>query len=115
MALDTFAPPLRHAKGTKIDTAFRVKKAEFGDGYTQAMPDGINPVKDVIQLTWDTLLEEDALTIHNWLKSKMGTIPFYYDVDLGITRKWTCTAVGRGKNDVMSITATFEDYFGLET
>ncbi len=115
MALDTFAPPLRQSPGTKIDTTFKTKKAEFGDGYTQELEDGINSVKDVVSLTWDTLLAADALTIQNWLKAKKGCIPFYYDVDEGDIRKWTCTKVARGKDEAHSITATFEQYFGLET
>lgn len=114
MALDTFNPPVRQSPGTKIDTTFKTKKAEFGDGYTQAVEDGINSVKDVVTLQWDTLLPEDAKTIHDWLKAKKGVIPFYYAVDEGDVRKWTCVKVGRGRDEAHSVTATFEQYFGLE-
>jgi phage-related protein len=112
MALDTFVPPVRQSPGTKIKPTVKIKKAEFGDGYTQKMPDGLNHIRDGVTLTWDTLLPEQAKDMELFMKQKLGTIPFLYDVDEGEFVRWTCEIWERGRGDQHTFTATFEQYFG---
>ena len=42
MAVETFSWCPKVA--SQVDTSFRTRKAQFGDGYTQVAGDGINPV-----------------------------------------------------------------------
>jgi phage-related protein len=112
MALNTFAPPVRQSPGTKIKPTIKTKVAEFGDGYTAELPDGLRHIRDSVDLTWDTLLPEDAIAIEAFLRGQKGVTPFYYDVDEGDVRRWTCKVWERGKADVHSVTATFVEYFG---
>lgn len=42
MAIETFSFPAR--VNSSADTRYRIRKAQFGDGYTQVAGDGINPV-----------------------------------------------------------------------
>jgi phage-related protein len=112
MALNYFVPPVRQSPGTKIKPTVKIKKAEFGDGYSQEMPDGLNHIRDVVDLTWDALLPEQAKEMQVFMKAQLGTIPFYYDVDEGEFVRWTCKVWERGRSDKHSFSATFEQYFG---
>lgn len=111
MALSTFTPPVRHSPGTKIKPTVKLKVAEFGDGYTQDMPDGLNHIRDSVDLSWSVLLPAQAIAMENFMKSQKGSQPFYYDVDDGVVRKWTCKVWERGKNEVHSFTATLVESF----
>ncbi|OAF13939.1 hypothetical protein AXW67_18245 [Bradyrhizobium neotropicale] len=87
-------------------------EAPFGDGYTQGSPDGINNIRQVAALNWAALLDADADTIMNFFVAHKGTIPFYYALRDGVTRKWTCKEFSRVSDTPNTITATFREYFG---
>jgi phage-related protein len=113
MALDTFTPPLIQSPGTKYYPTIKKKKAEFGDSYTQAMPQGSNPVQRKVDLIWDTLLEDQAQAIVDFFEAHV-CVPFYYAMRDGVTRRWTCDVFTRTWQTPNQVTATFEQYFGLE-
>lgn len=115
MALDTFVPPIKQSPGTKYSPTVKLKKAEFGDGYTQVYPDGTNFIRRSVNLTWDSLLEAQANQIVTFLEAHAGGIPFYYAMRDGVTRKWTCSVFDRTWDSPNKVTATFEQYFGLES
>jgi phage-related protein len=115
MALDTFNPPIKQSPGTKSTPIVKIKKAEFGDGYTQRMPDGLNHIRQSTTLTWDSLLEADADTIVAFFEAHGGTTPFYYALRDGVTRKWTCETWSRTWQTPNQVTATFVEDFSLET
>lgn len=111
MAFPTFNPPVRQSKGTTISPTIKILSAEFGDGYTQESPDGINHIRDSVDLVWDTLLPEDAIAIETFLRGQKGTNPFWYDVDELDHRKWTCKVWKRTRDEVHSFSATFVESF----
>ncbi|MGY3575292.1 phage tail protein [Bradyrhizobium sp. USDA 4504] len=113
MALDTFTPNPPPSPGTKLSRDIKTRKAEFGDGYTQEGPDGSNPIKRKISLTWDVLLPEQQAAIVTFLEGHITT-PFYYTPANGITRKWKCVGVEETFDTPFTLTANLEQYFGLE-
>jgi phage-related protein len=114
MALDTFVPPIAPSPGTKYNPTIRVKKAEFGDGYTAEMPDGSNHIQRKADLTWDSLLEAQADTIIAFLEAHCGGTAFYYALRDGVVRRWKCDVFSRTWQTPNQVTATLEQYFGLE-
>lgn len=59
---------LEHSK----DTRFRVLKAQFGDGYSQRIPDGINTRIDSWTIKWGALSKTEKLTVEGVLISVGG-------------------------------------------
>ncbi|WP_062120541.1 phage tail protein [Aureimonas sp. AU40] len=91
MALRTFRPAKPPAGPTMMKPKFNIKKAEFGDGYTQTTPNGLNHMRYTLTLQWDTLLPFEARLIIAFLEEHQGTIPFHYQpVNSDKARKWTC-------------------------
>lgn len=115
MALRTFEPAVRQSPGTKIKPIVKLKKAEFGDGYTASAPNGINNVKDQVELNWDSLLPEEALAMDTFMREHKGATPFYYDVDEGVVKKWKCETWQRGRAETHTFSATFVEDFSLGT
>lgn len=113
MALQTFNPPVPPSPGTKVKPAYSLRKAEFGDGYTQAQPTGLNHVKLTANLRWDVLSIEDASAIENFLKARGGYEPFLYALSDDITRQWVCTDHDRSRDAPNQVTATFVEDFSI--
>jgi phage-related protein len=111
MAFVTFTPPVRQSPGTKMAPEVKILTASFGDGYTQEGPDGSNNVREVAALVWSVLLESDASSIYNFLKGQKGSIPFYYALADGVTRKWTCKEFSRLWDTPNTLNATFRESF----
>lgn len=114
MALDTFVPATAPSPGTKLNPTVKTKKAEFGDGFTQEMPDGSNFIQRKPELTWSGLLEAQADAMIAFFDAHAGGTPFYYALRDGVTRKWKCNVYNRTWTTPNQVTATFEQYFGLE-
>lgn len=113
MALDTFAPPVAPSPGSTMTPALKIREVEFGDGYTQPLPDGLNHIRMTIQLNWDGLTEAEMNTIWAFLVAHKGTTPFYYqtigDAD---PRKWTCKEFERRKSSgLFTLSATLVESF----
>lgn len=91
MALDTF-PAITVSDGsTPKETIPRVIRYKFGDGYTQRVGDGINPVLVDWSLVWTTLSPTDKGTIETFLLGKGGVTAFYWTSPLDSTpHKYTC-------------------------
>lgn len=64
------------------DTKFRVLETKFGDGYAQAIPDGLNVRSDVWPLKFDRRAS-DVLPIKAFL-----------DAHIGVSFNWTPPGVG---------------------
>lgn len=98
MALPTFDPPIGPSPGTSQKPVIKLREAEFGDGYTQSSPDGINHIRMTLSLTWDDLTEDQQSEIWNFFIGLGGYLPFYYQpVGETAPRKWTCKEFGRSK------------------
>lgn len=116
MTYPTFTPPVAPSPGTADKPAFKILKADFGDGYSQAVPDGLNTIRRMMSVEWELLTPTDAATIINFLKARVGVEPFWWTPTDEITAlKWTCSDFSdrRGDGGFRSISAKFEQSFLL--
>jgi phage-related protein len=117
MAFATFNPPIDPSSGgvgRRVD--YNVLAAEFGDGYSQPVGNGVNYRRRKLSLSWDTLTDEWADEITGFLMPITKTTPFYYTPPRETTpTKWVCeewtddTDSGHRK-----VTATFVESFLLD-
>lgn len=94
------------------DVKFRTLKAQFGDGYQQTAPDGINNKVENWPLTFEGTSAKIA-PIKAFLESKQGTQSFLWTPPLGVQGMYKCTSfrvVDKGA-DNYEISATFEQSF----
>lgn len=91
MPLLTFAPEVGPSPGTSTRTQTRLYEAEFGDGYSQAVPAGLNHIRREISLQWDGLTEAQKVYIDDFFRQHGGYQTFLYQ-PTGYTApvKWTC-------------------------
>lgn len=107
-------PPSYTSRG---DTGFRVREAEFGDGYSQRAADGLNSVGRVWSLTWQNRPNADVTTLYDFLVGKLGFEAFEWTApDESSPRLWVCRE-GVTKTPVTAgystLTAEFEEVFDL--
>lgn len=115
MALAYFAPVPAPSPGTNNTPEVRVLSAEFGDGYTQEGPDGLNNVKAIYKLKWDTLTVAQADAIEAFFVSKKGTEPFYWRPRASLDwMKFTCKEWTRDLGMPNTFSATLKQSFTLE-
>lgn len=116
MAITTFAPAVPPSPGSDIKTTVKKLQAEFGDGYSQAVPDGINSIRRELSLNWDMLTPDQSAVIIAFFEARGGCEPFYYTPsDDASPKKWTCDdwREKRGDGGFRSISATFKQSFLL--
>lgn len=66
--------------GSDVQTEPRVLEAQFGDGYVQGTPDGINNMLGKYPLQFNGIKKEMADAIEDFLRSKKGYLRFSWDV-----------------------------------
>ena len=112
MTLHTFNPAVAPSPGTTNTPRVSLNKAEFGDGYTQTSPKGINHIRRTLTLKWEGLLPEQAAALDSFFTGQGGYIPFYYRHPVeGVTRKWTCEEWGSTYGAPAKFTATLVECF----
>lgn len=91
MALPTFRPPVGPSPGTAHKRQVSLFEAEFGDGYSQPTPKGINHIRKTVSLAWNVLTYEQMREIVGFFERMGGNQPFYFH-PFGdpAFRKWTC-------------------------
>lgn len=106
----TFSPPrgptLAPSRGSKP----RVRRATFGDGYTQRTADGLNTEGESWSLVW-TMSVADCDTVDAFLKARAGVEAFLWTPPReGSAKKWLCPQWQRDFIDKTTdrISATFE-------
>ena len=89
--MTTFNPPVAPSvNGTTGTETPRVRRAEFGDGYSQRTKDGLNFVRRTMTLNWATLSIEDRDTIKDFFRDVGGADAFEYTLPTESTvYKWT--------------------------
>lgn len=102
MAIDTFTwcPRIN----AEAETTLRVRKAQFGDGYTQVAGDGLNAKSQEWTLSF-TGNESYISAIKNFLDSHGGTKAFLWTPPLEPIGLFRCetykqTALGNGKHNL---------------
>jgi phage-related protein len=116
MAHTTFHPPVPPSPGTSDKAVIKKLVAEFGDGYSQAVPDGINSLRREISLDWNLLTPEQAGEIIMFFRARGGCEPFFWTPsDETTALKWICDdwKEKRGEGGFRSISATFKQSFLL--
>src|SRR5574343_419898 len=92
MPLDTFPADFKIAFAQPTGTTeFRVLTAQFGDGYNQRTPDGMNAVKQTWNVQTIPLEADDFETCINFLYGKGGVTAFQWIPPGSYTHfKWIC-------------------------
>lgn len=87
----------------------RIKKVDFGDGYTQQAPDGINSQLAKWSLNWEALTVSEKNTIEGFLAARQGYQTFTWIDPSGTTYKVKCPnwSVSEFAPKVFSIKASF--------
>lgn len=112
--MTTFTPPIvPSVSGTTQAKTPRVRRADFGDGYSQRGRDGLNYVKRTVTLTWESLSAADAATLDTFFDGVAGADAFAYTLPLESTEyKWTNGAVKKtylgGERVTLSVDLTQE-------
>lgn len=115
MSFPTFTPALQPSVGSGWDVSLRMITNQFGDGYRQTAPDGLNTFPFALNLTWNSLEVSDADFIEGFFVASNGT-PFWWQKPRdSLALLWDCTKWSRrpisGGQDM--ITATFNQRFDL--
>jgi phage-related protein len=110
----TFHPPIAPSPGTSAKPEIKVLRAEFGDGYSQATPDGLNHIRQNIELKWEILELDDRNEILAFLEGQAGTKPFHYALPGDSSKLWTCSewSTQTLPAQLYSLTATLRQNFG---
>lgn len=115
MSTPIFIPPINPSPGLTDTPEFKILEADFGDGYTQPTPHGINHMRHVIELSWELLEADQMEVIRDFLESRGGVESFHYTLPGEVLSKtyrcaeWRVTAL---QADLYAITATFRQTFG---
>jgi phage-related protein len=118
MALKTFSPNPLPSPGTTIRTTAKVKKAEFGDGYTQRTADGLNNLNADLDLVWEFLTHAQASAIVAFFEEHAGYRSFIYKPhNAPAAMKWTCEEWSDSIRDdgFRKVTATLTRSYTLES
>lgn len=110
MTIQTFNWPTQYGDSPEI--GYRTRTAQFGDGYAQAVGDGINNRVQKHPITW-TGAKEEALEILAFLDEHAGYKAFLWQTPLGELGLYRCkshtpTPIG---GRLFRITCTFEQAF----
>lgn len=116
--MDTFNPPVMpDYDGNQISETPRVLNVQFGDGYAQTAPDGLNSNDATAQYKWSSLTLDEYTAIIQFYLAHMSK-PFYWNApgDIGGNNKWIFSA-GPVKSvasfDRYSITISLKRSFAL--
>ena len=105
----SITPTIASSRSTKA----RVLRADFGDGYTARVTDGINVIKDTWDVEW-LVSETDADTITDFLEARAGAENFDWTAPgESSSKKWICEEWTRNyvSSEHTSISAIFEQVF----
>lgn len=116
MTLPAFKPPVGPSPGTSFKPQIKVLEAEFGDGFSQPTPDGLNNIRETVELRWDGLTEREMHAINNFLVARKGAEVFYFKpAGYRQAMKWTCKEWSRNLGGgVWTMTAKLVQSFTAE-
>lgn len=116
MSIPTFYPPIDPSPGSRHTQEIKLLEAEFGDGYSQVSPRGLNHIRRKYNVTWEALTKEQCDEIDQFFKDRMGYETFIY-TPYGETEPvyWTCKQWDRSTSGgVHTFTAEFVQTFNLD-
>jgi phage-related protein len=113
MAVQTFTPPVGPSPGTSHRPTVNLWEADFGDGYNQSTPKGINHIKRTVALKWGVLTLDQMQDITGFFERRGGNEPFYFrPFGESRARKWTCKEWDfTTEGGIWAVTATLVESF----
>ncbi|PVA06108.1 phage tail protein [Thalassorhabdomicrobium marinisediminis] len=91
MALQTFAPSIAPSPAGTITPQVNLRTAEFGDGYTQAGPAGLNHIREVVALKWNGITPAQREELEAFFRAHGGYKAFLYQpYGFATPVRWTC-------------------------
>ena len=116
MPLVTFSPSIAPSPGTSHKPRVKLLVAEFGDGYSQAAPKGLNHIQQTVSLRWDGLTETQMAELKLFFEERGGYRPFYYQPrGFSAPLKWTCSTWNYSDAAPWRFEAMFEQSYTTET
>lgn len=115
MTYATFTPTVSPFPGTSGTGKIRILSNDFGDQYSQSIPDGINTVEEEITMQWSVLLIDEKEEIVSFFETQ-NSAPFIYLMPGALNPKlyrctdWNYTYLEC--QDAYSLTATFRRVYG---
>lgn len=105
MIYETF-PQLERADvdvGAQSQLEFNTLVVKGGDGYEHRSPNGINSVREILDVTLSFLTDADMLLVLNFIKDVGSAKPFYFTFYINDQKLYTCesfshTVVEKNKN-----------------
>jgi len=90
--------------------AVKVRKAQFGDGYAQRVPDGINPLSRSWPIQWKGP-KDTAFAIRDFLRDHIG-MSFLWTAPGDTQQAYTCDSwtLADDGGPIYTITGTFEQF-----
>ncbi|MEQ8899276.1 MAG: phage tail protein [Roseovarius sp.] len=113
MAFQTFAPTVAPSPGTTFKPKITLNRADFGDGYVQASPRGLNHIRESMELSWHGLTEPQMILIRTFFETHGGYTPFWYqprgrpEALLWMCESWTVSDAAPWR-----VTGTLVEWFG---
>lgn len=104
------------AYGTGMKEDYRVRRVDFGDGFSQRAEDGINNARQVWQMQWKRIRDADAETLRLFFRGLAGVATVDWTPYAQATpRKWTATGWQSQPNGagLQDCSITFTEEFDL--
>lgn len=116
MAIPTFTPPVGPSPGTGHERQISLYEADFGDGYSQSTPKGINHIKKGVSLKWNALTYTEMRSIISFFENLGGNKPFWFQpYGQPTVLKWTCKEFSESTDEgIWSVTAKLNQSFSSE-
>ena len=104
-------PANQPSYGISVKTSYRTLVNNFGDGYSQTVPDGLNSKMETWDLTWE-MNQVDADDLEAQLSVLAGQT-FEWETPRGDTKSFTCKEFQKifTSFDNFKITAQFQESF----
>lgn len=113
---ETFYPPLAPSADSGKKVAVRIKRSDFGDGYTQRSKDGLNTIDKKYTFNWNVLTPAQVDEIEAFFEARGGYEAFFYTPPReSVPVKFICIEWSRGysNGEADSVSATFEKVFDI--
>lgn len=115
MAFPVFSPSVNPSFPLKIDHTFRVNRVQFGGGYAQTAPDGLNAHERKITLNWTNITAAERAEIVAFMVAREGSEPFTITLD-GVSYTLKASGLSETKTtaNAYEVNVECEQVFDLE-
>lgn len=114
--MTTFNPSEAPSIGSGGNHKFRIREANFGDGYSQTAGDGINTLESTVTLQWNNITTTLYDELYAFFVGLGGYQSFEYTLPNGSTAyQWKCKQFSDswGEYNRRNFTATIERSYDI--